>query len=156
MLDFHIKISRIFDMYTVIDVARQTGISPRTLRFWASKDLFPLAQKDKNGVRYFSKQDIEWARWVKCLRSLDMSIKNIRLYCNLLPLGVKSATQRKNLLKEQQVKIENHIKKLQKSIKTVKNKIAIYEDMEALGEDLFDPNSKFYYKKMKKYRCKKG
>lgn len=40
--------------YTIIDVERQTGISSRTLRFWATKDLFPFAQKDKNGVRYFT------------------------------------------------------------------------------------------------------
>lgn len=141
--------------YTIIDVERQTGISSRTLRFWASKGLFPFTQKDKNGVRYFSKQDIEWAKWVECLRSLDMSIEKIRIYCHLLPLGVKSATQRKTLLQEQQNKIEQHIKKLQNAIQTVKNKISMYEDMEALGEDLFDPNSKFYYKKMKKYQTKK-
>lgn len=141
--------------YTIIDVERQTGIPSRTLRFWASKDLFPLTQKDKNGVRYFTKKDIEWAVWVQCLRSLDMSIKNIRTYCDLLPLGVKSATKRKNLLQAQRVKIEQHIKELQNSLETIKTKIAMYEDMEALGEDLFDPNSKFYYKKMKKYQSKK-
>lgn len=140
--------------YTIIDVERQTGISSRTLRFWATKNLFPFTQRDKNGVRYFSKSDVEWARWIDCLRSLDMSIEDIRTYLYLFSLGAKTATKRKHLLQKQQIKIEEHLERLHSSLKKIKRKIAIYEDMEELGEDLFDPNNKYYYKKLKKYQDK--
>lgn len=138
--------------YTIIDVERQTGISSRTLRFWATKNLFPFTEQDRNGVRYFSQSDVEWARWIECLRSLDMSIEDIRTYIYLFSLGAKTATKRKHLLQRQQIKIEEHLERLHNALKKVKRKIAIYEDMEELGEDLFDPKSKFYYKKMKKYQ----
>lgn len=140
--------------YTIIDVERQTGISSRTLRFWATKDLFPFAQKDRNGVRYFTQDNIEWIKWIDCLRSLDMSIEDIRTYLYLFSLGPKTATKRKHLLQKQQIKIEEHLEKLHDSLKKIKFKIALYEEMEELGEDLFDPKSKFYYKKMKKYQDK--
>lgn len=138
--------------YTIIDVERQTGISSRTLRFWATKNLFPFTQRDKNGVRYFSKSDVEWAQWIDCLRSLDMSIEDIRTYLYLFSLGAKTATKRKHLLQKQQIKIEEHLERLHSSLKKIKLKIALYEDMEELGEDLLDPNNKYYYKKLKKYQ----
>lgn len=138
--------------YTIIDVERKTGISSRTLRFWATKDLFPFTQKDKNGVRYFSQNDVDWAQWIDCLRSLDMSIEDIRTYIYLYSLGPKTATKRKHLLQKQQIRIEEHLERLRNSLKKIKFKIALYEDMEELGEDLLDPKSKFYYKKMKKYQ----
>lgn len=140
--------------YTIIDVERKTGISSRTLRFWATKDLFPFTQKDKNGVRYFSQNDVDWAQWIDCLRSLDMSIEDIRTYIYLYSLGPKTATKRKHLLQKQQIRIEEHLERLRNSLKKIKFKIALYEDMEELGEDLLDPKSKFYYKKMKKYQNK--
>lgn len=138
--------------YTIIDVERQTGISSRTLRFWATKDLFPFTECDKNGVRHFSQKDVEWAQWIECLRSLDMSIEDIRTYIYLTSLGVKTATKRKHLLQRQQIKIEEHLEKLRAALKKVKLKIAIYEDMEEMGEDLLDSKSKFYYKKLPKYK----
>lgn len=45
--------------YTIIEVERKTGISSRTLRFWADKGVFPYVEKDKNGVRYFSEKDLQ-------------------------------------------------------------------------------------------------
>lgn len=69
--------------YTIIDVERQTGISSRTLRFWASKGLFPFTQLSEHGTRYFAQSDVEWAQWIECLRSLDMSIEDIRRYLYL-------------------------------------------------------------------------
>ncbi len=138
--------------YTIIDVERQTGIASRTLRFWASKGLFPFTQQNEHGVRYFAQSDVEWAQWIECLRSLDMSIEDIRRYLYLFAQGLQTSTQRKRLLQRQQSKIEQHLIKLQKALKKVKFKIAIYEDMEAMGVDLLDKNSKHYYKNLPKYQ----
>lgn len=140
--------------YTMIDVERQTGISSHTLRFWATKGLFPFLQKDKNGVRYFAKTDVEWAEWINCLRSLDMSIEDIKSYIHLYSLGVKTATQRKELLQKQEKKIKEHIQKLHQSLKKISFKIEIYEDIEKTGHDLLDKNSKYYYKNLEKYKDK--
>ncbi|TQR60494.1 MerR family transcriptional regulator [Campylobacter troglodytis] len=139
--------------YTIIDVERQTGIASRTLRFWASKGLFPFTQLNEHGTRYFAQSDVEWAQWIECLRGIDMSIEDIRRYLYLFSQGKDTATQRKHLLQRQQIKIEEHLAKLKSSLKKIKRKIAIYEDMEEMNVDLFDKNSKHYYKNLPKYKC---
>lgn len=64
-------------------------------RFWLDKGLFPFVERDENGVRYFAKSDIGW---VDCLRSCNMSIKDIKHYINLTTGGMKTAKERKELL----------------------------------------------------------
>ncbi|EOA4383300.1 MerR family transcriptional regulator [Campylobacter upsaliensis] len=66
--------------YTIIEVERATNIPSRKIRFWLDKGLFPFVERDENGVRYFAKSDIGW---VDCLRSCNMSIKDIKHYINL-------------------------------------------------------------------------
>lgn len=112
--------------YTIIDVERQTGISSRTLRFWASKGLFPFTQLNEHGTRYFAQSDVEWAQWIECLRSLDMSIEDIRRYLYLFAQGKDTVRERKRLLQRQQSKIEQHLKTLQNSLEKVKFKIELY------------------------------
>ena len=116
--------------------------------------LFPFTQLSEHGTRYFAQSDVEWAQWIECLRSLDMSIEDIRRYLYLFALGKDTASERKRLLQRQQSKIEQHLKTLQNSLERVKFKIELYEEMEALGEDIFDKNSKFYYKKLPKFKGK--
>lgn len=75
-------------------------------RFWLDKGLFPFIERDENGVRYFAKSDIGW---VDCLRSCNMSIKDIKHYINLTTGGMKTAKERKELL-------ERHFKILSKEL----------------------------------------
>jgi len=82
--------------YTIIDVERQTGISSRTLRFWAGKGLFPFTQLSEHGTRYFAQSDVEWEQWIGCLRSLDMSIEDIRRYLYLFSQGKDTVRERKD------------------------------------------------------------
>lgn len=83
-----------------------------------------------------------------------MSIEDIRRYLYLFSQGKDTASERKRLLQRQQSKIEQHLKTLQNSLEKVKFKIELYEEMETLGEDIFDKNSKFYYKKLPKFKGK--
>lgn len=138
--------------YTIIDVERQTGISSRTLRFWAEKNLFPFTQRDKNGVRYFAKSDVDWAVWIDCLRSIDMSLEDIRRYIYLYSLGFESAPKRKDLLVRQKAKLEANLERIKAALKKVETKIYIYDEMERTGKDLLDAKGKYYYKNLPKYK----
>ncbi len=100
--------------YTIIEVSRQTGVSSHTLRFWAKKGCFPFVEKDKNGVKYFSKSDVEWVNWVVCLRQIGMSIEDIKTYINLAHKGIQTAKQRQAMLTKQQESLKKQIKQLQK------------------------------------------
>ncbi|ECK7812696.1 MerR family transcriptional regulator [Campylobacter jejuni] len=87
--------------YIIKKVEKETKISAHTLRFWAKKGLFPFVQKDENSVKYFSKSDIEW------LRISGMPIEQIKHYIKLCSLGIKTAKERQEMLKQTKKKLQN-------------------------------------------------
>ncbi|TWO22393.1 MerR family transcriptional regulator [Campylobacter hyointestinalis] len=127
---------------TIIEVSRRTGISQYTIRFWITKGLFPFVERDKNGVNYFSEKDIEWASWIECLRSMDMSIADIKAYEKLAYMGITTAKERKEMLKHQQTIIAKKIQKMQNAMQKLDNKIEIYERMIKTGVDELNPVAK--------------
>ena len=50
--------------YAIIEVEKKIGVSSHTLRFRVKKDLFAFMEKDDNQVKYFSKCDMKWMRWI--------------------------------------------------------------------------------------------
>lgn len=86
--------------YTIIEVERKTGVTSRTLRFWADKGLFPFVQKDSNNVRYFSEKDVQWVLWIDCYRQIGMSIEDIRHYITLCAQGESTAQERLAIIKK--------------------------------------------------------
>ncbi|MDE6885484.1 MAG: MerR family transcriptional regulator [Helicobacteraceae bacterium] len=130
--------------YTIIEVQKQTGIYSRTLRFWLTKGLFPYVQKDKNGVNYFSKSDVEFAVWVEFFRFYGMSIKQIKAYNELCSRGKESIPQRLEIIKKQKKIMQNETKKLQEATKKLECKIKTYEEMLQKQKDKLNPRSKDY------------
>ncbi len=67
--------------------------------------MFPFVQKDENSVKYFSKSDIEWVKWIEWLRISGMPIEQIKHYIKLCSLGIKTAKERQEMLKQTKKKI---------------------------------------------------
>lgn len=77
--------------YTIIEVAKQTGISPHTLRFWAKSGLFEtFIDRDENGVKYFDKRGVELIAWIACLRDTGMNLKETKRYMELITKAKKA------------------------------------------------------------------
>lgn len=106
--------------------------------------MFPFVQKDENNVKYFSKSDIEWAKWIEWLRISGMPIEQVKHYIKLCSLGIKTAKERQEMLKQTKKKLQNQIKTLKESEKVLSKKIKIYEEMLANEVDGFNPESKDY------------
>lgn len=137
--------------YTIIEVERLTQISSHTLRFWAKKGLFPFVKYDKNNVKLFSQKDVEWAIWIECLRSMDMSLEDIRHYIELCQKGLESAEERRGMLTNQKTIVRDKIAKMQKSLNKLESKIEMYNEMIRTGKDFLNPQSQ-EYKKSKEYK----
>ena len=139
--------------YTIIEVERKTGIASRKLRFWADKGLFPFLEKDKNGVRYFSEQDLQWVIWVNCFRQIGMSIQNIKNYIELCIKGANTMQERLEIILNEKQKIINQISDLQNILEKLNDKTKDYKNMIAENKDKFNPVSKDYIKtKIKKHK----
>ena len=126
---------------TIIGVERKNGISSHTLRFWVKKGLFPFIDRDKNGVKYFSEKDIKWVEWVACLRSINMSLEDIKEYVYLFPQGIDTAPRRKEILQKQLNKVKNDIKNLMKMEEKLQQKIELYDKSIDSKIDLLNPEN---------------
>ena len=71
-------------MYTIKEVAQKMDVSEHTLRFWAKSGFFPFVTRDKNNIRIFSEDDMNWVKIVKCLRSVGTDNKSIKKYVETL------------------------------------------------------------------------
>lgn len=116
-------------MYTMKQAADKMNISVHTLRFYANKGLFPNIIRDKNDIRMFNEDDLDWIHIVKCLRDTGMPIKDIKQYVDLYIMDdVGTATERYNMILEQKEKAEQELELMKERINHLERKAKWYED----------------------------
>lgn len=86
-------------MKTVKDVSREMNISEHTLRFWAKEGLFPSLSRNKNNVRTFTEDDLQWVFLVKCFRSAGLQLVEIKKYIALCQIGDCTVQERYEIIK---------------------------------------------------------
>ena len=59
------------------EFARLTGLSTKTIRYYESIGILPPPKRTPNGYRDYNNQDLERARFVAGIRSLDLSLEEI-------------------------------------------------------------------------------
>ena len=62
---------------TIGDLANETGVKTRTIRFYEEKGLLPRPRRSESGYRLYSEQDIKLLRLVRSARSLGLSIREV-------------------------------------------------------------------------------
>lgn len=60
------------------EVARQTGLSIHTIRFYEAERLLPVAPRTESGYRTYSAQEVEQLKFIKQAQELGFSLKDIR------------------------------------------------------------------------------
>ncbi|HGS9924253.1 TPA: MerR family transcriptional regulator, partial [Clostridioides difficile] len=106
--------------FTTGEFAKLCGISKQTLIFYDKIGIFSPEYKDKNNYRYYSVYQYDTLDILQSLREIGMSLEEIKEYIqNRTPqLCVK-------MLKEEEKKIREKIKKLRKISSKMQNKINI-------------------------------
>ena len=64
-------------LYTITELARQSGLSSRTIRFWSDSGLIPVARRSKAQYRLYDHQALARLMLVRTLRELGLGIKPI-------------------------------------------------------------------------------
>ena len=59
------------------EFAERTGLSPKTIRYYESIGILPPPRRASNRYRDYSEPDLERARFVAGIRSLDLSLDEI-------------------------------------------------------------------------------
>ncbi|MBZ4347503.1 MerR family transcriptional regulator [Clostridioides difficile] len=106
--------------FTTGEFAKLCGISKQTLIFYDKIGIFSPEYKDKNNYRYYSVYQYDTLDILQSLREMGMSLEEIKEYIqNRTPqLCVK-------MLKEEEKKIREKIKKLRKISSKMQNRINI-------------------------------
>lgn len=72
---------------TIKEVEERTGLARSNIRFYEKEKLIEPARNDKNGYRDYSERDIENIKKIAYLRTLEISIEDIRyIMSNKVPL----------------------------------------------------------------------
>ncbi|NHN33763.1 MerR family transcriptional regulator [Paenibacillus agricola] len=87
-------------MYTVQDAALITGLTEHAVRFYTDKGLVPSVQRNKNNIRLFDEEFINWLYGIKCLKQTGLPIENIKTYVDLCLEGDSTVPQRFALMME--------------------------------------------------------
>ncbi|CCY24300.1 transcriptional regulator MerR family [Brachyspira sp. CAG:484] len=116
-------------MYTVKEVADKMEISEHTLRFWAKSGLFPFVQRNKNNIRMFSENDLDWVRIVKCLRSVGIDNKSVKRYVDLCIVGDSTIPERYEIIHNTKEKAEQQLADLKKQLELLEFKEKFYQNL---------------------------
>lgn len=116
--------------YSMKEISEETGLTNDTLRFYEKDGLISDIIRLPNKHRQYTQHDLEWLKFILCLRSAGMPLKKIKEYRVLLNDGDKTASKRKNLLKNEKARILNEMENLKVALSTIDYKIEYYRSIE--------------------------
>lgn len=101
------------------EVSRITELSIDTLRYYEKEELIDI-ERGTNKIRHYSQEDIESIKFIKCLKSMGMEIKEIKMYVDLEKQGDATIEERIVILERLIKNINQRSKNLKKYIQTMK------------------------------------
>lgn len=114
--------------YSIGQVAKKTGLTAHTLRYYEKEGLLPFVQKSGSGLRVFSDSDLSWLAMIECLKETGMPLKGIKQYIDWYIEGDGTLKQRLEMFETQKIKIEEQIELFQKHLAKINYKIKLYKE----------------------------
>ncbi|MGY3485578.1 DNA-binding transcriptional MerR regulator [Bradyrhizobium sp. USDA 4011] len=87
------------------DIARRSGRSVHTIRWYEAQGLMPGVVRDRGRRRVYNDYHIGWLDLMERLRLTGMSIKQLRDYTTLVKQGSATLRKRRALLAEHQLRV---------------------------------------------------
>ena len=117
------------DKLTIQEVAKATGLTPHTLRYYERIGLIHPINREENTRRIYTADDVGWIDFLLKLRATGMSIKDMQKYAELQRQGDETLPERVEMLKALRDKVEAHMDELNEHLRLIYYKIEIYQKM---------------------------
>lgn len=140
--------------YSISDVAKKTGISPTTLRYYDKRGLLPFVNRDKNGRRAFKDNDFNFLQVIECMKKSGLTIEQIRTFIEMCMAGDMTLKKRYDFLDREEKSLVEQINTLQAQLDFLRYKKWYYKTSLEAGtekvhftkEGNVDPRTRKQYK----------
>ena len=111
-------------------LAKRTGLSVHTIRYYERIGLLPRADRDGSGQRDYDASILIWIEFLSRLKTTGMPIREMRAYADLRAKGTDTGPQRRALLEAHREKVRAHVAELETCLLILDDKISGYADAE--------------------------
>jgi MerR family transcriptional regulator, copper efflux regulator len=113
---------------TIQDVARRSGLSEPTLRYYERVGLISPVERDPgSGHRRYREEDLDTVQVLACLRAVGMGIEDMRTYQANRARGHESAGEQRDLLLRHAERVEAQLATLQVHLEYLHAKAALWD-----------------------------
>lgn len=112
----------------VKQVAENLGLSEHTIRYYDKAELFPFVSRDKNGYRDFSKEDLYWIEFIKCMRQTHMPVSKLKEIAELYHQGSSTKMKRKDIFLEHQKNLIDQKELINKGLQKLDEKFKLLDE----------------------------
>ena len=117
----------------ISQLARASGRSVHTIRWYESQRLIPGVRRDAQGRRTYVHEHVEWLALLERLRCSGMSIRELREYTAVAKRGASMIDASEELLRAHRARVGQRIADLEKALAIIDGKIAFYEEWRRTG-----------------------
>lgn len=107
------------------DVAKRSGVSAHTIRYYERIGLLPYADR-KSGQRNYDASVLTWIEFLRRLKTTGMPIREMLQYATLRERGIGTEPQRRALLEAHRNRVQADVAELQDCLRILDKKIAGY------------------------------
>lgn len=118
---------------TIDQVAKRTGLTAYTLRYYERIGLLAPIARAAGGQRLYAPNDMAWLEFLLRLRTTHMSIGKMQTFATLRSAGDATVPARRELLESHLRDVEAEIEEMQKAVGVLREKIEYYRGLEGSG-----------------------
>lgn len=101
------------------EAAKQSGVKPKTIRYYEDIGVLPVASRDTNGYREYSKTDVERLVFVRRCRDLQIPLKELKALLNNQANEQSSCGEIDHIIMNQLQRVQRRLKELTKLEETL-------------------------------------
>jgi DNA-binding transcriptional MerR regulator len=113
---------------SIQDVARRSGLSEPTLRYYEEVGLIgPIERDASSGHRRYRDEDLDTLQALACLRAMGVGIEDMRTYEANRARGHAAAAEQRDLLLRHADRVEAEIEKLHTHLDYLREKAVVWD-----------------------------
>lgn len=126
---------------TITEVAKRTGLTAYTLRYYERIGLIAPVARAGGGQRRYAASDMDWLGFLLRLRATGMPIQRMQEFARLRSEGNATAGARREMLENHLAQVLAQVQALQQSAQVLQDKIGHYQQLEVAHSFSPDPST---------------